>query len=259
MSRHRYSRFVGIVSALTCASGTAFAADTVETWSRGASDFEFYLGYVGLGAPEPDRTVFGDVVLGYGIIQRLSAYVGTTFEGQDALGRGSSTRYAGVFGTPLDTGHVDLDLFMQVSEGGPQDTFELRPAFELNLDGTPEMRTWGIYLRVPFPIYGRKLTSPLHPDDPSHDMTWHIESTLGAYVMAAEGHQILVQHDMGIHPEPAPGERQVDVGGLAAGYNVILCDGLELINEARVDIPQGGEPWSVGMMTGFIGTLPSAK
>jgi len=46
---------------------------------------------------------------------------------------------------------------------------------------------------------------------------------------------------------------------LRPGYDVILCDGLELINEARVDIPQGGEPWSVGMMTGFIATLFSAK
>jgi hypothetical protein len=228
------------------------AADTMETFDVGATDVEFYTGVDGLGLPSDERIAFGDMMLGYGLVERLSAYFGTTLEGSGAFTDGCSTHYMGLFGTPFDTNHLDLDLQLDMASGGPEQRLEIRPALELNVDADPEMRTWGLYLRTPLPVYGRKFqTGEQHA-------TFHLESTLGAYVHLADGHQLLMEYDMAFHPDPQDGERRTDVGGAAFGYNVTVSDEIELINQVFVDIPQAGEKVSVSLMAGLIATLPSA-
>ena len=257
MNRRTALLSVSLLLAASHVGRRASAADTVETWDAGATDVDFYVGYEGIGLGKKDRAVFGDMMLGYGIVDRFSAYLGTTLQGNDGFAEGSATHYLGVFGTPLDTSHFDMDVFLDFSEGGPAQTFQLRPALELNFDGDADTQTWGVYFRAPLPIYGRKLSPPLHPERASSEVTFHLESALGTYFTLSRGHQLLLELDAGYHPDPAPDERQKDIGGVALGYNVVLTEGLELINQVAGDIPQDREEWSIAVMTGFIATIPS--
>jgi hypothetical protein len=111
------------------------AADTVETWDMGATDVDFYTGFDGIGERSTNRTVYSDIMLGYGIIDRLSAYVGTTLQGNEFFGDSQARIYLGVFGTSVDTDHFNLDLFLDISAGGPAlSEFRVAPAVELNYD-----------------------------------------------------------------------------------------------------------------------------
>lgn len=233
------------------AADASRASDTVETWDAGAADVEMYLGMDGLGLPKEARTFYGDMMLGYGLVDRFSAYVGTTLASTDGLSNGSSTQSIGVFGTPVDTDHVDVDVFFDMSSGGPDQRLEVRPALELNLDADPEMRTWGVYLRAPLPVYGRKFKTG------STHTSFHLESTLGAYAQAGASHEFLVEYVMEYHPDPVEDERRTTIGGVSLGYNVALSDSLEIVNELFLDIPQGDEKVAAALMTGFIATLPS--
>lgn len=235
----------------------ARAADTIETWEKGATDVELYGGYDGMGLAAGERIAYGDVLIGYGIAPRFSAFLGMTLEGSDAFSQGSSTHYFGAFGTPLDTNHFDLDLILEFSQGGFDQTFEIRPAVELNYDQQPDMSTWGLYVRAPLPIYGRRFTSPLHPDESRAETTYHLETSLGAYLSPATGHQILAEYTMGYHPSARDDERAFDLGGVALGYNFMLTEELEAITQLTLGIPQDDESWSVSAMVGFIATLPS--
>ncbi|MCP4604699.1 MAG: hypothetical protein GY847_29960 [Proteobacteria bacterium] len=251
---------LAIVSGLVNAvPRSALAVDTVETWDVGATDVDFYLGLDGLGLGKHEKTVYGDIMLGYGLVERFSAYVGTTLQGNEYFSDGSAGLYLGIFGTPVDTDHFDLDLFLDVSaEGSGFEQFALSPALELNIDLDPQMDSWGIYLRVPFPLQGRKLSSPDHEESDDFEASFHLESTLGTYYTIAEIHQILLEYNMGFHPKSDDGERDLDVGGLALGYNVLIIDSLELINQVFFDIPQDDESTAWGFMIGLIATMPSA-
>lgn len=236
----------------------ARAADTVETWAVGATDVDFYLGFDGIRGEQGSS--YGDIMLGYGIVERFSAYLGTTLEGSEDFGDGQATIYLGIFGTPIDFDHFDLDLFLNVSTGGPGlGEFELAPAIELNFDRDPDHGSWGTYLRASLPVHGREVAGPMIEVEPTIESTFHVGSTLGAYLTVADGHQLLVEYGMDFHPDAAEGERGVEMGGLGFGYNVGLNDTLELITQLYVDIPQQDERVEYGLMTGFIATLPSAR
>ncbi|MCP4676246.1 MAG: hypothetical protein GY854_12200 [Deltaproteobacteria bacterium] len=258
MKRH----FVIIVAALFVASicyhpSVSEAADTVETWDKGATDLDFYLGFDGIGLDKYEKSIYGDIMLGYGLIDRFSAYLGTTLQANEYFSDGSGNVYLGVFGTPVETDHFDLDLFLDISLGGPDfNEFQVAPSIELNLDLDPEMRTFGFYIRAGSPIYGHDLTTEEEPDIPRYETTLHIETTIGAYYTIVERHQIFGEYDMGFHPNPIEEEHTVDVGGVALGYNVTLSDAIELINQVYLDIPQDGEDISFGVMAGFIVTMP---
>jgi len=137
---------------------------------------------------------------------------------------------------------------LDVSAG---ERFQLRPALELNFDADPEMRTWGLYLRAPPPIYGRKF------DTGEPHATFHLEATTGGYVRVAAAHQVVLEYDMTYHLDPGEDERRTEIGSVALGYNVTLSDAVEIINQVALDIPQGDEKPSVGLMTGLIATLPA--
>jgi len=232
---------------------TTYAADTVETWDVGATDVDFYLGYDGLGLREAaDRAIFGDLMLGYGIVERFSVYLGTTLEANGALADGAASPYLGIFGTVVETDHMDFDLFLDVSTGGPNQTeFQITPSIELNFDGRNNMSTGGLYIRAGVPLHGRS--------GRLDEMSLDLETVIGAYYTVTAGHQLLVEYDMGFHPIHGAGhDHVVEVGGLALGYNVTLSERIELINLVVVDIPQSGESVSVGVMVGFIVTLPSS-
>lgn len=238
------------------AAARAHAADTTETWDAGATDIDFYLGLDGVGRAQYEKTAFGELMLGYGIVERFSAFLGAALESNEVFADGAGAFFLGIFGTPLDTDHVDLDLFFRVGAGGPGfSEIEVTPALELNVDAHPERRSWGLYLRAGVPLFGRDTgDTRMH-----HELGLRCEATVGAYYTLAGRHQLLLEHDVVWHPRPSAEDRPFEVGGLALGYNVTLSRAIELINQIYFDLPQAGEPAAFGVMSGFIATLPAAR
>ena len=240
-------------AAVLAVAGSSHAADTVELWDVGATDVDFYLGIDGLRNDRAERAVYGDIMLGYGLTGQLSAYLGTTLEGDGYLSNGATGLYFGLFGTALDTDHFDFDLFLDISGDG-SGQMQFSPAVELNYDAEPDLVAWGAYLRAGSPIYGRS-----EPEAEQHDSAHHFETTFGSYWSASENGQLLIEYDMALHPNPLASERDLEIGGLALGFNYYLGDevGIELINQIYFDLPQSGEALSTGVMIGMIASLPT--
>ena len=238
---------------------TVRAADTVETFGVGATDAEFYLGLDGIGLDENETTFFSDILFGYGLIDRFSAYLGCTLEGTERFSNSAAFINMGLFGTPLETVHVDLDLFLGVVGGGNGfSVFRLTPAMELNLDHDPEMRTYGFYLHAGVPIWGQD-RSRVDIEATGYDIVFDIETVVGFYYNVADGHQILIEHDLVFHPALSGSDSIAEIGGVAFGYNVGLHVAIEMINRVYIDVPGDGESVSVGVMSGIIVTLPSIR
>ena len=227
----------------------AYAADTTETFDLGASNAEFYLGLDGIGLDRTETAVWSEFLVGYGLMERFSAYAGVALESNGYFADGSGGLYMGLFGTPVDTDHFDLDLFLDVSGSGEGlGDMQIAPMTELNFDLDPQMNSWGAYLRVGVPIYGN--------DSGGDESYYHFEGTLGTYLTVAEGHQLLAEYDMNLRPKPLE-ERESEVGGIAVGYNAVLNDSIELINQVFFDLPQSDEQFCWGLMIGLIATMPA--
>ncbi len=236
----------------------ARAADTIETWDVGATDVDFYSGLDGMGLSRAEGSVFGDIMLGYGLVKGLSAYIGQKITGNTFFTGGSGTTYLGMFGTPIDTKHFDLDLFLGFDLGGTgYDEFGVTPMVELNFDLDPNRLSWGAYVRAGFRLHGHNLTQD--EENPNWETHTTLATAVGTYYTIARRHQLLLEFDFAWKRLRHDDEREIEIGGVALGYNVTLSDRVELINQVLVDIPQSGEKTSVGFMTGFIFTLPTVK
>jgi hypothetical protein len=259
-----HSRIARLALACFVASGLglshpARAADTVEPFDVGVSNLELYTGYDGLGTTFSDQALMGDFLLGIGVLERLSLYLGTTVEGYRRMRAGDGTVNLGVFGTVLDTRHVDIDLVLGLGLGGPGFRgVNVSPAFEINLDREPDLRAYGLYLKGAAVIS----VSAADPEEGEQAVfLHHYVTTVGAYLTLGpkHRHQLLAEFDVGFHPDAGDPERRVDIGGIAVGYNVVLHERLELITQLCVDIPQGDEKAAVGLLAGIIVTLPTGR
>lgn len=254
--------YYAVITAVMAISLPLSAADTTETFDVGATDFELYLGFDGIGLEKYQRSLSGEAVMGFGFTEGFSGLVSVAGSSNEYFGDGGGEISFGIFGTPLDTDHVDLDLFL--SAGFSADEFGLAPGLELNFDYAPDLAAWGVYLRVEEALAGRDESVEDDPatagvDESVTDFAFAPVTaiTLGAYWTVADGHQLLVEYDMSIANNPADGEDALDIGGVALGYNVALSDCVEMINQVYLDIPGDGEDMSAGVMTGIIVTLPS--
>lgn len=198
------------VLATLIAPSAARAIDTVEPFGAGVSDVELYVGGEGLGR-RGEAALVSSFQLGYGVTERVSAYVN---------GSASGALRAGAYATALDTTHVDLDLFLDYGTTG--DATGAASGVELNLD------LGGLGL---FATAWAELHDPLE-----------LEIVVGLVATVAEGHQLLLGCD--------PRARAV-----AAGYNVTLHDGVELINEVGVELPPDGGDAAFSLSTGVLLTL----
>ena len=239
----------------------AYAADTTETFDVGATDFEFCLGFDGLGLDKYEKTVSGEALLGYGFMDGFSGYLAASGESNEYFGDGGGLSF-GVFGTPLDTEHIDLDLFLDAGVGS--DEFGVTPALELNFDRAPDLELWGVYLRVEEGLAGRDESVD---DDPTtaadESETKFVLApatglTFGTYWTVAPEHQLLLEYDMSLANNPGDDEDTLEIGGVALGYNVVLSESIELINQVYFDLPQSEEDFAFGFGFGIIVTMPSA-
>lgn len=243
-------------------AGAAQAADTIETFDVGATDLEFYSGYDGIGLDKYDGVVAGELVLGLGLIDGLSATLGVSAEANERLGAGAGAVGFGLFGTPVDTDHFDLDLSWGMEISGSD--FSLAPGIEMNFDLKPDLALWGMYVRINPTLTGRDESSEDDPatlavdeSKPKFAFAPGMGMTLGTYWTIAEKHQLLLEADTTLLFDPADDERTFDFGGVALGYNVMVHPSVELITQVYLDIPQEDDKFSVGVMGGIVVTLPS--
>lgn len=236
---------------LTLWSTEVKAADTTETFDIGATDVEFAVGFDGIGKPETERSISNEMLLGYGLTERFSTYMGASISANDRFVLESTGLNLGVFGTPIDTDHFDMDLQL---EFGVDDSFCMTPGFELNFDLEPDLAKWGLYANVQFPIYARTVGEGQNEE---YRRTVDISPTFGTYYTVVPGHQLLLEFDMNAKTKTYDGEDSVEIGGLALGYNVEVIDSIELVNHLYFDVPQNDEKFGVGIQIGFVGTLPS--
>jgi len=254
--RRRYPCALCLALAVALLDEPARAADTIETWDPAAVDLEFYTTAEGLGRPSAERAFVGEMVLGYGIIPGLSAYLTAALAADGTLGAGVVEPALGIFGTPLDTAAVDLDLLLDVSLSG--DLLHLAPGIELNFDADPDLLTWGLYLRGGLDVSNRTVAAdPATGGAGPKGLAWGLAATAGAYWRPHADHQLLLELDAAFALNPATGERAAELGGLALGYNVGVHEAIELVTQVRVELPQAAdESPSVALTAGFIATLP---
>jgi len=243
-------RYLISVSLIVLGILPCYGADTIETWDKGAADFEVYLGADALGAAVENQEINSVAVLGWGVAERFSAYMATGFTADSYLNNAEPELSLGFFGTPLESEHVDLDLGLNMSVGGPGfSEATANPFFELNLDRQKEMDTWGAYLRGGAEIHGTP------PSGDSVERVIDLNITCGTYYCLHAGHQILLEYDFSFMEKTDPGQGSFENGALALGYNVLLNESLELITEARLNIPRDDEKITSGFFAGLIATL----
>ncbi len=241
------------IAILVCAV-PARAADTLETFDRGASDAEVYVGITGLDSTLDGIGEFTELAMGFGISDHLSAWLVACISTDMAGGNPGAGFSTGIFGTVLDRDRFQLDLLLDVSLAGHLlEDLSIGPAFELNWDLFPDRGLWGLYLRAGVPISGCKLAPENHP---GHVRQWTVFTLLGSYVMVRPGHQILLEIDVTFHIAPHLPDHPVEPGAVAIGYNVTLGPTVELVTEVALDIPAWGNGPSIAIMAGLILTLP---
>jgi hypothetical protein len=265
---------------------SARAADTLEMFDPGAVDVELYLGGEGFGAPWQEQAFSAEVFVAVGT-SLASLYVGSLSETRGDLGSAAAALYAGGFRTLLDTDHVDLDLLLDVTVGGPGlSQVEVLPLLELNLDVLPERRFTGTYARLALPL-GNVARDPgsdpfsLRPGG-GVAAGWtrsgtstglgldgrglgdlgrnHLRATatlaLGSYLTLTDRHQLLLEMDAGVALLDPSTQPAFSLGGFTLGFNTSLSSDFELISELRLRPPPTGQLPTASLVVGFILGIP---
>jgi hypothetical protein len=233
-------------------AGAARAADTLEPFDRGAFDLEYYFAYQGAGRAQIARSLGAELVLGYGITDRLSIYSGAGIGGDEQLSSGTGLAYFGAYGQLVDTDHLDLDLGLEFSaEGRSMSALVGTPIYlELNVDHAPDMSTFGAYSRLGVGLGG-------DVEVEGGDLVVDLQLEVGAYLTLAGRHQILLELVSQFPMYNADAELDPFVDTLALGYNVVISDKAEIISEVAMLMPDDEHPLGVAFLFGMIWTLPA--
>lgn len=206
--------------AFLCPSA-AGAIDTVEPFGAGNTDVELYVGGDGLGR-RGEAGWSSTFQLGYGLDDRFSAYVNGSATGDTFAGGAAGSLRVGLYATVLDTTHLDVDLFLDA--GTADEVAGMASGIEVNLD----LGRVGLFATAweDWKTLGRPAL------------------LLGALLTVADGHQLLAAYDH-------------EACAVAAGYNVLVREGVELITEVGCEVPRDGATAAAfSVSTGILLTLP---
>ncbi len=191
------------------------------------------------------------MVAGWGLARGFGAYLGTTLSANGHLADGTSELGLGILGTPLDTDHWDLDLMLDIrSATGGSETLLVSPAFELNWDRAPDLAGWGLYARAGLCMAGVQTAA-------GTDRLTDVCLAMGGYYTLSDRAQLLLEVDADVADGLGDQPSEFRAGGVGLGYNLVLGQTLEWVQEIRVNIPDGGEESSVSYLVGLIATLPA--
>jgi hypothetical protein len=154
------------------------------------------------------------------LTSRFSAYIHSIHASSTYLTRGSQAFGFGLYGTALESDHLDVDLFLGLcTVDGQDDLMSLTPALELNWDSAANMSTWGLYTRMCSAFYGHE-----HQNQSRRlsDLGW--------------------EHD-----------------SLSLGYNFGIAGNMEMISQVTMSLPQGEHESAYGLKIGFISTFSDGQ
>lgn len=176
------------------------------------------------------------------------------FSSNEYFGHPEGSVFAGIFGTPIDTAHFDLDIGLDLSFGTAG--FQLTPFLEMNLDLKPNLGLWGIYIRIEEYLAG---TNDALAGGSSHFRFTPVTNlAIGSYWTVVPDHQLLLEYAAEIPNNPSAGENKFDAGGIALGYNVAVHEIVELLSQLAFTLPVGEIPFSAGLSIGIIVTMPGS-
>jgi hypothetical protein len=215
------------------------------------------MGMSRLGAGRVGAGVFGDLQVGYGVADRLSAYLGVTLQANGFLADAAPGLRLGAFTTLIDTDHFDLDLLLEFGGDGPGfSRVHVLPGTELNLDFDTALGRVGLYLRGGLRVAGQQIAGVAAP---AYETTLQLQLTPGLSWSPREGHRLLVETGGLVHFACSEAPRHWEHAGVALGYNRVLSPQLELITQVSLTPRlEGGSP-VFGVLAGFIATVPGAR
>jgi len=247
---------LGLAAALGAAA-PAHALGTIETWAPGAADFESNIGVSGLGGGRARQAVGSDLQLGYGIADKVSAYLGLGLQGNGFLADAEPAVRLGAFTTVIDGDLFKLDLLLEVGGDGPGlSTLHLLPQTELNFDFTTAAGKLGAYLRAGLRLSGQRRAGD---GDPSWETVRLLQLTPGLSYIPREGHRFLVESGGAFHFACSQEPFHWEHAGVAVGYNHVVSPQLELISQLSVAPHPGDGQAVVGALVGFIATVPAGR
>ncbi len=248
----RFITLTSLIYVLTYA-GQVMALDTAEPYPEGASEYELYMDYFGLGKKRADAHMFSSALYGTGITDRISVFFSPVFSASGDLVSEDSEFSMGVFGTVLDTTHLDIDLGLTLAHPSM-----VALDFEINLDAADSLRLAGIYIRGRIAEAGEAQTN----DDGSevHLSTRSMENTLGLYWTVKEGLQILQENYFSLEFDRRSSTSNRSYDGSAVGLNIMIGPNIELIASVYLMHESGApSPWYWGAGIGTIMTIDYAS
>jgi len=220
----------------------ALALDPIETFDAGSVSLELGAGLHGFSGGRHFEGLDFEAALIYGFADRFTGYasgeIGTDADFDSPRGGAAF----GLIGNPLDTAHVDLFLMVEFSFGDYGAA--LTPGFEFQFNVFPGSKKLGFYVHMDEVLVG-------DPGSVTPSFRPFTEIAAGLYWSVAEGHVLLAQFDSVVNNNPVPGQRVVDIGAVALGYNVEIAEGIELLADVHCDLPQVGEDVAFGFSVGF--------
>jgi len=251
VERHLLRARVLVIALVLAHTSNAAALDTVEPFEAHAANAEHNLTYHGVGQANQERELSNEFVLGYGMSDRASAYLGACLSAnqQDT---GAAGLCFGLIGTVWESDHIDLDLLMDIGASGHGlGDLSTEPGLELNFDHDPDMHTWGVYMRM-------GILDQASADGSLRRRRLDLGVNPGAYFTLSARYQLLVEFDASV---ALGGDRTADenVGGVALGLNAVVSDSVELIAQVHADVPQSDRGLGLGLSLGFIATFPAGR
>lgn len=245
----RLSR-VAFATAFACAL-PAVAADTIEPFDRGASDFELYMQHEGLGHTSAQQAVAGEMLLGYGLSDRVSGFVGAVLAADGHYLDASGSFSFGAYGNTYASGPWSIDVILSLA--GAEDALTFSPLVEWNWDAEPDLAAWGCYVRAGLEVGGLDTAA-----GPRRSVVYPM--TIGAYRTVRPGHQVLFEFEGGVADlageDPAASGHAWRTSALSFGYNALVSEAVEAVTQVSWMPGRDGQDGSAAVMVGFIATLP---
>lgn len=247
-SLQRPALLLALVAALP-----ARAAGTLDTWAPGATDVESSMGLSGLGHGRAAQGLAGDLLLGYGVAERFSAYLGLALQANGYLADAEPGLRLGAFATVIDTALFDLDVGLELGACGPGlARLHLLPAVELNLDLDTSLGRAGTYLRAGLRLSGAGAGAEAAT-------ALQLQLTPGLYWIPRDGHKLVVESG-GLARFAGPeGPGRWEHAGATLGYNRVLTPQLELITQVTLAPRADDGALAFGALVGFVATVGGAR
>lgn len=228
--------------------GKPFSINTVETFDPQNGYFSLDFGFDNLRSKLNGSKVNGQAVLGKGLTQFISAYMGVQIAGKEFLSNGEGGFFLGAITTVYSYNHFALDLTLEA--GLINEYFYSAPGLEINFDLLPDQKFMGFYINA-----AEHMTGEEAQDDSANSylaFTPETELNVGYYLSVKEGQQFHIRFDQRFRHNPVNNEPRYEIDALKLGYNLMVVDGFQIQTEFDYYIPEKNHKNQFGFRIGLV-------